>query len=135
MRACCSRCTEPIGQRIHVAVLNHSFVHDQRKHRCRRLELRNVRRVRGDIARDLEQAVDRLLDAGYGDLTVLDIAEAALLDLTTVRVAQQEMGARAAQLLIARLEGEPIPEPRIVLEAELVVRGSTGGAQAARRIA
>jgi len=64
-----------------------------------------------------------------------DIAEAALLDLTTVRVAQQEMGARAAQLLIARLEGEPIPEPRIVLEAELVVRGSTGGAQAARRIA
>jgi len=63
-----------------------------------------------------------------------DIAEASLLDLTTVRVPQEEMGARAARLLIARLEGEPIAEPRIVLAAELVVRGSSGAA-IARRIA
>ena len=63
-----------------------------------------------------------------------DIAEASLLDLTTVRVPQEEMGARAARLLIARLEGEPIPEPRVVLVAELVVRGSSGAA-IARRIA
>ncbi len=64
-----------------------------------------------------------------------DIAEAALLDLTTVRVPQQEMGARAARLLIARLEGELITEPRIVLGAQLVVRGSSGAAIGARRIA
>jgi len=63
-----------------------------------------------------------------------DIAEASLLDLTTVRVPHEEMGARAARLLIARLEGEPIAEPRIVLVAELVVRGSSGVA-IARRIA
>ncbi|MDP9320833.1 MAG: LacI family transcriptional regulator [Chloroflexota bacterium] len=63
-----------------------------------------------------------------------DIAEASLLDLTTVHVPQEEMGARAARLLIARLEGEPIAEPRVVLAAELVVRGSSGAA-IARRIA
>lgn len=63
-----------------------------------------------------------------------DIAEAALLDLTTVHVPQEEMGQRAAQLLIARLEGDPIAEPEVVLPAELVVRGSTSG-RAARRIA
>lgn len=63
-----------------------------------------------------------------------DIAEASILDLTTVRVPQEEMGARAARLLIARLEGEPIAEPRVVLVAELVVRGSSGAA-IARRIA
>lgn len=64
-----------------------------------------------------------------------DIAEASLLDLTTVHVPQEEMGARAARLLIARLEGEPIAQPRIVLDAELVVRGSSGAASGARRIA
>jgi LacI family transcriptional regulator len=64
-----------------------------------------------------------------------DIAEASLLDLTTVRVPQEEMGMRAARLLIARLEGESIPEPRIVLDAELVVRASSGGVAGARRIA
>ena len=63
-----------------------------------------------------------------------DIAEASLLDLTTVRVPHEAMGARAARLLIARLEGEAIAEPRIVLEAELVIRGSSGTADA-RRIA
>ena len=60
---------------------------------------------------------------------------ASLLDLTTVRVPQEEMGMRAARLLIARLEGESIPEPQVVLHAELVVRGSSGGVAGARRIA
>ncbi len=80
-------------------------------------------------------------DAGLsvpGDLALAgfnDIAEASLLDLTTVRVPQEEMGARAARLLIARLEGELITDPRIVLDAQLVVRGSSGTAAGARRIA
>ena len=64
-----------------------------------------------------------------------DTPEAALADLTTIHVAQEEMGARAAGLLIAQLEGEPIAERRVVLPADLVVRGSTAGAAAARRIA
>ena len=73
---------------------------------------------------------DELALAGFND-----IAEAGLLDLTTVRVPQEEMGARAARLLIARLERELIAEQCIVLGAELVVRGSSGAALAARRIA
>jgi LacI family transcriptional regulator len=62
------------------------------------------------------------------DLSVVgfnDIGEAALLDLTTVRVPQQLMGGAAAALLIARLEGEHVAEPGVVLPAQLVVRGST----------
>ena len=54
---------EPVGQRVHVAVLDDRLVDDQREHGRGRLELRDVRRVRADLARDLEQAVDRLLDA------------------------------------------------------------------------
>jgi LacI family transcriptional regulator len=73
---------------------------------------------------------DDLALAGFND-----IAEASLLDLTTVRVPQQDMGVRAARLLIARLEGELIAEPRIVLDTDLVVRGSSGGAAGAQRIA
>lgn len=64
-----------------------------------------------------------------------DIPEATLVDLTTVRVAQEVMGARAAGLLIASLEAEPIPVPRIVLDAELVVRRSSGGVVRQRGIA
>lgn len=55
-----------------------------------------------------------------------DTPEASLADLTTIHVAQEEMGARGAGLLIAQLEGEPIPERRLVLPAQLIVRGSTG---------
>lgn len=63
-----------------------------------------------------------------------DAPEAALVDLTTVRVPQEGMGACAASLLIARLEGRPIAERRAVLPVELVVRGSTAIARE-RRIA
>jgi len=64
-----------------------------------------------------------------------DTPEAALADLTTVHVAAVEMGANAARLLIARLEGQPIAERRIVLPAALVIRGSTAGGAVTRRIA
>jgi len=64
-----------------------------------------------------------------------DTPEAALADLTTIHVAQEEMGAQAARLLIARLEGEPIADRRIVLPAELVIRGSTAAGAVTRRIA
>ena len=61
-----------------------------------------------------------------------DSAEASLLDLTTIHVPQEQMGMRAAQLLIARLEGQPIAEPRVVIPVELVVRGSTAAMTALR---
>jgi LacI family transcriptional regulator, galactose operon repressor len=63
-----------------------------------------------------------------------DTPEAALVGLTTVRVAQEEMGAHAARLLIARLEGTPFAERRVVLPCALVVRATTARARE-RRIA
>lgn len=64
-----------------------------------------------------------------------DTPEAELIGLTTVHVAQEEMGARAASLLIARLEGERIAAPSVVLPAALVVRGSTARRATELRIA
>jgi LacI family transcriptional regulator len=56
--------------------------------------------------------------------------------LTTVRVPQREMGQIAARMLIALLENEPIAKRHVVLDTELVVRGSTAEpAAAGRRIA
>ena len=57
---------EPVGERVHVAVLDDGLVDDQREDGRGRLELRDVRRVRADLPGDLEQAVDRLLDAATG---------------------------------------------------------------------
>ncbi len=63
-----------------------------------------------------------------------DSAEAGLLDLTTIHVPQEQMGMRAAQLLLARLEGQTIAQPRVVIPIALVVRGSTA-TMTERRIA
>lgn len=64
------------------------------------------------------------------DLSVVgfnDIPQSELFDppLTTVRVPQEDMGVLAAALLIDQLEGRHIERRRLVLETELVVRGST----------
>lgn len=58
---------------------------------------------------------------------VNDIPLAGFIDppLTTMRVPQREMGAIAARMLIALLEGEPIGDAHVRLHATLVVRGST----------
>jgi len=70
------------------------------------------------------------------DLSIVgfnDIPQADLFDppLTTVHVPQLEMGAKAASLLIAQLEREPIDQRRVVLDATLVIRGSTAPVRAA----
>jgi LacI family transcriptional regulator len=82
-------------------------------------------------------------DAGLrvpADLSVVgfnDIRQAELLEppLTTVHVPQYEMGASAARLLIARLEGERLSATHIVLPATLHVRGSTARAVARSEVA
>jgi LacI family transcriptional regulator len=67
-----------------------------------------------------------------------DIPLVGLLDppLTTARVPQREMGAIAARMLIGLLEHEPVRERHVRLDAELVVRGSTGAPRSVdRRVA
>jgi len=58
---------------------------------------------------------------------VNDIPLAGLIDppLTTVRVPQREMGEIAARMLVAIVEGAPMPRHHVLLDTELVVRGST----------
>ena len=61
---------------------------------------------------------------GYNDMPMVDRLEPPL---TTVRVQQHEVGRRAAQLLLAHIQGRGADEPtHIVMPVELVVRGSTG---------
>jgi LacI family transcriptional regulator len=75
------------------------------------------------------------------DLSLVGINDIPLVELidpplTTVRVPQREMGQIAARMLIALLENEPIAKRHVVLDTELVVRGSTAEpAAAGRRIA
>jgi LacI family transcriptional regulator len=68
---------------------------------------------------------DECAVVGYDDV---DAAAAAAVPLTSVRRPRQEMGRRAAQLLLAEAAGEHVHE-QIVHEPELVVRESS----AARR--
>lgn len=66
---------------------------------------------------------------------VNDIPLVGLIDppLTTVRVRQREMGQLAARMLIAVLEREPITRRHVLLETELIVRGSTAAPRVRRR--
>ncbi len=66
-----------------------------------------------------------------GDISVTGFNDMPFIDrlsppLTSVRVPQREIGLRAAELLLAQLSGDG-PEPaEVLLEPELIVRGSTG---------
>src|SRR5205085_4358115 len=87
-------------------------------------------------------ASDRMAIGGYGAVSGLgpripgdvalvgydDIAPSALLNppLTTVRTAYHDFGRLAAQLLLDMIEGRLEPPQRVVIEPELIVRGSTG---------
>ncbi len=67
-----------------------------------------------------------------------DIPMVGLLDppLTTARVPQREMGAVAARMLIGLVERQPVAERHVLLDTELVVRGSTAAPRSAdRRVA
>jgi LacI family transcriptional regulator len=68
---------------------------------------------------------------------VNDIPLVGLIDppITTIRVPQREMGAIAARMLIALIEGEPVKRRHVLLETSLVVRGSTAAPRAGRRVA
>jgi len=59
--------------------------------------------------------------AGYADLEC-----AALLNppLTTVQQPAEELGRRAAEMLLAIIAGRSKPRPRLILPVQLVLRGS-----------
>jgi LacI family transcriptional regulator len=59
---------------------------------------------------------------GFNDMPFIDRLQPPL---TSVRVPQREIGATAADLLLAQLSGGGEPPRQILLEPELVVRGST----------
>ena len=64
----------------------------------------------------------RVAVAGFNDLTGSD---QMLPPLTTVRTPRAEIGAAAAQMLLALMRGEPVAPSCVDLGFELVVRGST----------
>jgi LacI family transcriptional regulator len=59
---------------------------------------------------------------GFNDMPFIDRLQPPL---TSVRVPQREIGATAAELLLAQLSDGDDPARQILLEPELVVRGST----------
>jgi LacI family transcriptional regulator len=65
-----------------------------------------------------------------GDVSIVGFNDMPFIDrlqppLTSVRVPQREIGAAAADLLLAQLSGDGDPVRQILLEPELVVRAST----------
>ncbi|MGE8365056.1 LacI family DNA-binding transcriptional regulator [Cupriavidus sp.] len=64
----------------------------------------------------------RISVVGHNDMPFVD---ALTPPLTTIRIAVHEMGAKAATLLLARIDGAGTEPASVVLCPELIVRGST----------
>ncbi len=65
---------------------------------------------------------------GHNDMP---LASSLQPPLTTVAIPQYEIGTEAARTLLDRLSGEAAGAQRVLLETELIVRGSTGPSRAA----
>jgi len=63
---------------------------------------------------------------GYDDIEIMSELP---IPITTVRVSSDEVGRRAARLLVAKIEGRP-DETNYECDAEVIVRGSSGPAPA-----
>ncbi|MFN5688675.1 LacI family DNA-binding transcriptional regulator, partial [Bradyrhizobium sp.] len=59
---------------------------------------------------------------GHNDMPFVDLVSPPL---TTVRIAQREMGATAARLLLARIRSPDAANEHVVLQPELIIRAST----------
>lgn len=59
---------------------------------------------------------------GHNDMPYVDMLAPPL---TTVRIAQRDIGRQAAQILIQRIDGAPARNARVMLGSELAVRAST----------
>jgi LacI family transcriptional regulator len=87
--------------------------------------LRAARSVGLRVPRDLSLV-------GVNDIPLVELIDPPI---TTVRVPQREMGARAARMLIALLENEPVAQRHVLLDPVLVVRGSTASPAVAAKSA
>ena len=67
---------------------------------------------------------DEMSIAGYDDIEIMSELP---IPITTVRVSSDEVGRRAARLLVAKIEGRPA-ETNYECDAEVIVRGSSGPA-------
>ena len=63
---------------------------------------------------------------GFDDSAYMSVVEAPL---TTIRQPVRAMGAAAVKLLDAQINGQVLPGEELLLEPELIVRGSTGPAR------
>lgn len=82
--------------------------------------MRSLRRVGLDVPNDLSI------------VGIDDHPMAALSDLTTVRQPVREMGRRAAELTLATLADQQVPD-NVELTTQLVIRGSTAAPRSTRR--
>lgn len=57
----------------------------------------------------------------------IDLAAVTNPPLTTIRIAKEEMGRRAAQMLVDLIAGTEVGPGVVLLPNELIVRGTTGG--------
>ncbi len=64
----------------------------------------------------------QLAVTGFGDF---ELARHLVPGLTTVAVPSTEIGAQAAELLLARMHGRPVPDPVRDVGFEVRVRAST----------
>jgi LacI family gluconate utilization system Gnt-I transcriptional repressor len=64
----------------------------------------------------------QLAIAGFEDM---EIASFVRPTLTTVRIARRGIGARAAEMLLDRIAGQPVPQPTVDLGFEIVQRETT----------
>jgi LacI family transcriptional regulator len=67
---------------------------------------------------------------GHNDMPYVDMLSPPL---TTVRIAQRDMGNQAARLLLEQITGPTARRERVMLEPRLIVRGSTGTARVDER--
>jgi LacI family transcriptional regulator len=64
---------------------------------------------------------------GHNDMPFADLVDPPL---TTIRIRHHEMGVQAAQLILRRLQDDPVGEMEIRLKPELVLRGSSAAPRA-----
>ena len=79
----------------------------------------------GALRRAREMGIDVPGDVSITGFDDIELAQVAVPALTTVHVPHREMGKRAAQMLIARLQGEGVLHT-VELSAELKIRESLG---------